>query len=341
MNSYADALESYLIPAEEGFMDKVKSATKWVGKTLMKILEVIKRGLLSIVKKVRALFASKNKKRESPKELAEKLSKENDELKKKIAYLEQNYADEKAEHQRDNRRAVGEFLKDDKKIEKLESKKERASNMIADLKKQVKDNEDKMQAYKESVSNANDYKRFEKVCLAFIAQSSQQINKAYTVLPKLVAYAKKYDNTTRKRELSDDDDDDMMDRSFYTKIQSDLPTMASGSWSNLYKTLKYTYLKSVQENSAYVEWRSDVGRGLEILVKQSTQTIEYLEKMVKDINANNDTSNNAAYKWIVDDITRNEGFIDMLRCTVSVCNSILDCYTKHDAMITHTVYDSI
>ena len=42
MNSYADALESYLIPAEEGFTDKVKSAVSKVLEVINKLIEKIK-----------------------------------------------------------------------------------------------------------------------------------------------------------------------------------------------------------------------------------------------------------------------------------------------------------
>ena len=55
MNSYADALESYLIPAEEGFMDKVKSAGKW-------IIELFKKSIKFITELIKKLFSKQPKK---------------------------------------------------------------------------------------------------------------------------------------------------------------------------------------------------------------------------------------------------------------------------------------
>ena len=175
--------------------------------------------------------------------------------------------------------------------------------------------------------------------MTFIALVSQQSNKAYTALPKLVAEAKKYDNKPRK-DIYDPDDESLDGYDFYTKIQSSLPTMGSGQWSYLYKSLKYNYLDSLKHDAGYLEFSGNIGRGFENLVKESNKTIEYLENMVKDMN-NNGAENNPAYKIIIREITTKEGFIPMLQSSVNLANEILNCYTTHNVHIIHTVHDSI
>ena len=343
MYNYADTLESYLIPAEEGFMDGLKKVGKFIGKTLMTIIQLIRKALQSLISKIRELGSRRNEKRESPKEAISRLEKENAELKNKIDYLERSLKDEHDAHQKDIRRAVSEILKDDKKINQLSDKKERASKMIADLKKQIEANDANMEAYKNSVKNESLYEAFQKTCLQFISHVSTQINKAYTVLPKFVADAKKYDGKSKKELFDDDDDlDYAFDRDFYSRLQSSLPTMSSGQWSYLYKSLRFSYLKRVQENPGYIKWDgSTLGRAFEILIKQSNQTIDYLEKMVKDINANEGSQNNPAYHYIISEITRDEGFIPMLRSSISISNEILMCFKTHDKYIIHTIHDAI
>ena len=325
-------LESLLIEGEEiavteGLTDKIKSAASFIGRGLMEILRAIRRVLGIIVDKVRALLSKKGSK-ESPKDMAARLAKENEELKAKLSNLESDFKSEKTQN------------KDlTKKNETLESKKDRATKMIASLKKQIADNEAKMEEAKNIEKKKSYYDKFQNTCMTFIALVSQQSNKAYTALPKLVAEAKKYDNKPRK-DIYDPDDESLDGYDFYTKIQSSLPTMGSGQWSYLYKSLKYNYLDSLKHDAGYLEFSGNIGRGFENLVKESNKTIEYLENMVKDMN-NNGAENNPAYKIIIREITTKEGFIPMLQSSVNLANEILNCYTTHNVHIIHTVHDSI
>ena len=340
MNSYAEVLESYLIPAEEGFMDKVKAAGKWVGKTLMAILEAIKKVLRLMANKVRELLSRKNGKKESPNEVISRLNDENSKLKERVRHLETLEQGQRDRANANEKKVHDTQVKMINEIGKLEDKKERATNMIADLKKQIQANEDKMEAYKKAESNRNLYQNFQKAALTFISHVSTQVNKAYIALPKLVAEAKKFENKSRKDLYEDDDDDEeWYDRNFYSKVQASLPGMHSGNWSYYYKTLRYSYLEKIQKEPGYLNFGADMGRGFEILIKQCTETIEYLEKMVKDMS--NDAENNPAYKMLINGITWDEGFIPMLRSSISISNAILTCYKTHDHFIPHTVHDAI
>ena len=325
-------LESLLIEGEEiavteGFTDKIKSAAEFIGKGLMAILRAIRKILGIIVDKVRDLLSRKGSK-ESPKETADRLAKENEKLKAKLSNLESDLNSEKTQNN---------YLTNKSKT--LEDEKDKASKMIASLKKQIADNEAKMEEAKNIEKKKSYYDKFQNTCMTFIALVSQQSNKAYTALPKLVAEAKKYDNKPRK-DIYDPDDESLDGYDFYTKIQSSLPTMGSGQWSNLYKSLKYNYLDSLKHDAGYLEFSGNIGRGFENLVKESNKTIEYLENMVKDMN-NNGAENNPAYKIIIRGITTKEGFIPMLQSSVNLANEILNCYTTHNVHIIHTVHDSI
>ena len=82
-------LESLLIDGEqiavtEGLTDKIKSAAKFIGKSLLAVLRAIKSVILKIVEKISALKSRKTK-NESPKEAAARLAKENEELKAKLS----------------------------------------------------------------------------------------------------------------------------------------------------------------------------------------------------------------------------------------------------------------
>ena len=121
-------LESLLITGEEiavteGLTDKIKSAAKFIGKGLMTILNAIKRILVIIANKVRTLMS---RKQESPKDMAARLMKENEELKSKLSNFEDELNSERLKS------------KDlEKKNETLESKNDKATEMIASL---IKDN---------------------------------------------------------------------------------------------------------------------------------------------------------------------------------------------------------
>lgn len=296
-----------------------------------------------------------------------RLTKENEELKAKLSNLESDFKSEKTQNEylKEDMKRDQDFYDEskksmqkdfdnmyhlakdyqskskdlEKKNEKLESKKDRATKMIASLKKQIADNEAKMEDAKNIEKKKSYYDKFQNTCMTFIALVSQQSNKAYTALPKLVAEAKKYDNKSRK-DLDDRDDEFPGGYDFYSKLQSFLPTMGSGQWSYLYKSLRYSYLDSLKQDAGYLEFSSGIGRGFENLVKESNKTIEYLENMVKDMN-NRGAKNNPAYKIIIREITMKEGFIPMLQSSVNLANEILNCYTSHNVHIVHTVHDSI
>ena len=55
MNSYAEVLDSYLIPAEEGFMDKVKSAGKAAIDAIIRAIRWLKDKISSIINKIKNL----------------------------------------------------------------------------------------------------------------------------------------------------------------------------------------------------------------------------------------------------------------------------------------------
>jgi len=367
-SNYADVLESYIIYdiAEEGFGEAIKKAGKFVGKVLLSIIQAIKRVLQGMVNKLRQLASRKNgNKKESKNDLIERLDMENREKANKIQMLERalkNQKDttimwEEAYKERSDRAAKdgernlkelrqrneelysankeNDSLKKDNS--KLSEKKEKATKLIADLKKEIAANKEKIESIKKNANTESTYAKFRKTCLTFISHVTQQINKAYTVLPKLVAEAKKFDGADRKS-LHESKDGSYED-TFIDKRDSDLPTMASGNWSYLYKSLKFSYLPKVKENGGYLEWNYDIGRGFEILVKQATQTIEYLEKMVRDMN--NGAENNPAYKNIIQNITKDNGFIEMLRSSINLSNEILTCFVTHDKMIIHTIHDAI
>ena len=313
----------------------------------MKVLEVIKRGLAWIVKKVRALFASKNKDQDSSKSVVERLSKENEELKKKVAYLEKTYSESKKESddeisfQKKLHDSTKQLAKDKidelkKDNEKIASKKERATKMIADLKKQIKENETKMDEYKKSTSSKRNYDAFYKEALGFITHVTTQVNKAYTLLPKIAEQAKNTSNDEhqRRRRIDDDSDDSKYSN---TEIHELIPAMCSGQWSYLYKSLRYTWLPRIKNDNAYLSWKGDLGRAFEIMVKQSNDAIEYIEKTIKSLDSDKDKE---AVQFFIRCINRNEGFLDMLRSSVSLANEILNVFTEQDVWITHNVHDS-
>lgn len=359
-------LESLLIDGEqiavtEGLTDKIKSAAKFIGKTLLAVLRAIKSVILKIIEKIRALKSRKDG-NESPKEAAARLAKENEELKAKLSKLESDLSSEKFQNEtlKDRMKRNNEFYDESKKDmredydrmyglakdannknkdlaknnEKLESKKDKATKMIASLKKQISENEAKMEAIKKADKQQSRYDTFQKTSITFIALVSQQCNKAYTVLPKLIEKAKKCNG------MSEDDYYRKGGRDVINDMRSDLPTMGSGSWSYLYKTLKYSYLEHVKEDSGFLKFSSDIGRGFEVLIKESTKTIEYLEKMVSNMNSDG-AENNPAYKDIIREIMHDEGFIPMLQSSINIANSILSCYVTHDYSIIHTVHDAI
>ena len=368
-SNYADVLESYIIYdiAEEGFGEAIKKAGKFVGKVLLSIIQAIKRVLQGMVNKIRQLASRKNGgKKESKNDMIERLSQENDEKTRKIQMLERALKNQKADSEmweeaykersdraaKDGERNLKELRQRNEELysankendslkkdnSKLSEKKEKATKMIADLKKEIAANKEKIESIKKNANTESNYDEFKKASLKFISHVTQQINKAYTVLPKLVAEAKKFDGANRKA-LHESKDGSYED-TFIDKRNLDLPTMHSGNWSYLYKTLKFSYLPKVKEDKGFVKWDGEVGRGFEILIKQANQTIEYLEKMVKDMN-NGGGENNPAYKNIIQNITEDDGFIDMLRTSINLSNEILNCYVAHGERIIHTIYDAI
>ena len=315
-------LESLLIEGEEiavteGFTDKIKSAAEFIGKGLMAILRAIRKILGIIVDKVRDLLSRKGSK-ESPKETADRLAKENEKLKAKLSKLESDLNSEKTQNN---------YLTNKSKT--LEDEKDKASKMIASLKKQIADNEANEKAAKDAEKMQSKYNDFQKTAMTFIALVSQQCNKAYTLLPNLIEKAKKFNRMDVDKYV---DTSSKTDREFSRDITYNLPGMHGGSWGSLYTKLKYNYLEEIQKNSKYLYFTDNLGLGFKLLVKEATKTIEYLENMVNEMNKNG-AKNNPAYREIIEGIMMKEGFIDMLHTSINISNSILSCYTMHDKHI--------
>ena len=337
--SYADVLESYMI-AEEGFGDAIKKAGKFIGKALLSAIQFIKKAIQAMINKIRQIASRKNSKKESKKDVIARLEKENEAKASKIKMLEDALRGKDTELSKKSEevkliKSTNEFIgkhNDElsKRNVKLSEKKERATQMIAKLKKEIARNEEIKAKMDEDFLNKNEIEQFKKVALSFVAHVSTQVNKAYTALPKLISSAKKFDNTN---------DDDERIWKFLEEIESSLPTMSSGSWSSLYKKLKYNMIPEVKKDKSFIEWSGALGRSFEILIKQSLATVEYLEKMVKDIS--DESKTNKVYKSIISGITKSEGFIDMLKHSISLSNEILSCFEMHNELITHTIHDAV
>ena len=303
-------LESLLITGEEiavteGLTDKIKSAAKFIGKGLMTILNAIKRILVIIANKVRTLMS---RKQESPKDMAARLMKENEELKSKLSNFEDELNSERLKS------------KDlEKKNETLESKNDKATEMIASLKKKIDENDNQIKSIEKSKKMKSRYNEFQKTALAFIALVSQQNQKVYTILPRLIDKAKRHDNSK--------EDDVYRDRDFMRALDSSLPTMSSGSWSVLYKNLKYNYLPDIKESNNYIFGTPEIYRGFQILINESERAIRYLENMVDNIDKNG-TENNPAYKIILEEIMDEEGCMDMLYKSINIANEIITVYVN-------------
>ena len=343
--SYADVLESYMI-AEEGILSGIKAVGKMAWKGLLRIIEIIKTGLNHIREKLRKLLSrkKKNTSKESKKETINRLEEEKTKLEEKLNTLTAKTTDTYNKLNAENTKLSDENKKLRKDIKDRDEdsyfeKRRNYQNItnkdaaIARLKEEIakKDKEIKsLKAGIDSWKKDSSYANFEKLCMTFISHVSMQNNKAYTALPKLINEAKKYDGVESRRDILHE---------FSDKIEASVPTMASGNWSNIYKTIKYSYLPAVRENKKYIEFRQDIGRGFELLDSQCTQTIALLEKTVKELSASKD--NNIALNYIIMYISKEEGFIDMLRSSVSLSNKILDCYVSHDAHYMRTIHDAI
>ena len=293
-------LESLIIEGEEmiateGIGDKIKSAAKFIGRGLMEVLRAIRRVLGIIASKLKALIS---RKRESPKEAAARLTKENEELKARISTLERNYGGEKFQN------------------ETMKDKKDKATKMIASLKMEIADNEKKLKSVENARRNENKYSEFQKTALAFISLISQQCNKAYTLLPNIIEKAKKYENKS-KNDIDEDFYDDELDT---------IPNKFSGNWQRLYADLR-GYIYDIKESSQYIYATPEIYNGFSMLVKESNKTIEYLENMVNNMNKNG-TENNFAYKKIISAIMSDRGFINMLQKSVNTANEIINIYVN-------------
>ena len=338
--SYADVLESYTI-AEEGILSGIKTVGKIAWKGLLRIIEIIKTGLNHIREKLRKLLSrkKKNEPKESKKETINRLEEEKAKLEERLNALTTKTADTYNKMNAENTKLSdeNEKLRKDKKESEYWLKKLNSQNIvekdavIARLKEEIAKKDKEIESLKESKDSQKMdrlYVDFEKQCMTFISHVSMQNNKAYTALPKLINEAKKYADVESRRDIP---------YQFYDKINAAVPTMASGGWSHLYKTIKHNYLPSVKENKKYIDFKQDIGRGFEILVSQCNQTIQLLEKTVKELSAND----NVALSSIITHISAEEGFIDMLRSSVSLSNEILDCYVSHGVSYMRGVYKAI
>ena len=363
MQNYADVLEGYLIPAEEGFGDVLKKAAGAVAKGFRAALAFIRKILGAIAQKIRSIFSKKKKDNGSSEDAKSRLEKENEEMRKKIAYLEKivndkdeeiknketltrNQADaiksrddqiaaaksEKEYSEDVSRNTFNKLLDTQKSLKKESGKHERATKMIAELKKQITANEEKMKTMEKNASNKAFFARFEQIFYQFTTLVSGQINKGYSELPKIIERARAAGN----RKVSNEGEKIWkdIDEEIYDKI----PTMKSGSWSNLYKNLKYNFVPEIEKTpEEFLEFNSRLGNACELVVTQGNKCIEYLENVAKQL----ENEENDRIGAIVRQLSQEEGFIDMLKSSVSIMNKILNCYSANDINLSHNIYDTL
>ena len=362
MQNYADVLESYLI-AEEGFGDVLKKVGGAVAKGFRAALAFIRKILGAIAQKIRAIFSKKKKDNGSSEDAKSRLEKENEEMRKKIAYLEKmvndkddeikdketltrNQADaiksrddqiaaaknEKEYSEDVSRNTFNKLLDTQQSLKKESGKHERATKMIAELKKQISANEEKMKKMEKNASNKAFFARFEQIFYQFTTLVSTQINKGYAELPKIIQQAKAAGN------VKTDEDGDEIWEDIDEEIHDKIPTMHSGSWSNLYKNLRYSFLPEIQKTpKEFLEFNSRLGNACELVVTQGNKCIEYLENLAGQLK----DEDNDRISDIVRQLSKGEGFIDMLKSSVNLMNQILNCYSANDISIIHTVHDTL
>ena len=326
MLNYAEVLEGYLI-ADEGLIDGINKVGKAIGGALLAAVAFIRKIIASIANKVRTLISRKNK-GEKPEDIIARLKKDNDRLAQQVKIYSEMAHNNAVRAGQIDRDAHYRSVAAAKEFGKISDKKERATKLIVELKKKIAANEEKIQSLEKQKSESNKIAQFEKTAYQFLTHCNSQMVKAYSVLPKLISDAK-----SKNVRIDSDEGDNV-----YERIQAELPTMASGSWSYLAASLTRTYLPLVEENSAYITFNGDLGRAYEVFIKQANNTIDHLEKIAKE---NQDYGDNKFYKMIIRSLTKEEGFIPMLKRSANIANRILNCYTKHNEFITHTVYDAL
>lgn len=302
-------LESLLIEGEEliateGIGEKIKNAAKFIGKGLMNILHAIRKVLSIIVNKLKALISNKRKK-ESPKEAVVRITKENNELKAKLSKLKNSL-----------RKGSNNNVR--KANEAFEFSKDQTTGMIAALEKKIARNEVKLADLKKVYNQMDYYDDFRGDCIEFVELVNKSIRIVRSYLPKIVNDAKKYDNRGPAEDLSLNE--------LYNIDYMIMATHRPSKWPKLYESLTENFDK-VKYLFKYANIESNLTNGFQNLVKESTQTIDYLENMVKNMNNNPD---NPAYRMIISNLTGNSGFVPMLQSSINLANKILNGYIVSD-----------
>ena len=317
MQNYADVLEGYLIPAEEGFGDVLKKVGGAVLTGFKTALAFIRKILGVIAQKIRSIFSKKEKK-ETPKEAKERLEKEKAELEKRITYLEDAVNSGKFKNEQ---------LEKEKDV--IAGKHERATKMIADLKDQLNAKDEQISNLKKSKVDSEFVLRFQKTTITFVTHVSMQITKAYSELPKFVENARAAGNfkiNERGEEVLEKFDRERMYK---------MPGTNSGRWRALYASLTGTYIPKIKdENIGFsVFANSDLlAAACDLMVKNADKCISYLEDFAKSVEGN---SMNDRERDILSDISEQGGFIDMLKRSITLTNEIL---TLHES--SGYIYDS-
>lgn len=318
MQNYAEVFEGYLIPAEEGFGDVLKTVGGAVARGFKAALAFIRKILGAIGQKIREIFS--NKKKESPKEAKERLEIEKIELEKKIKYLEDAVN-------------AGKFRNDqlEKRFERESTKHDRATQMIAQLKNQLELKQAKIDAVIRDAREDREIAAFEQTLYQFTTLVSGQIAKAYSELPKIISKVNEAGYTKI------DNNGTVLYEDIDYEIRDKIPTMDSGSWRRLYTDLAGSLQKVAQSPTKYLVMNSILGRACELVVSQGNKCIDYLDQVYRSL----DSKNNDRIGWVINQISATDGFIDMLSHSVSLMNTIIDLYANHGIGIRHNVNDTL
>ena len=311
MQNYAEVLEGYLIPAEEGFGDALKKVSGAIGKGFRAAVAFIKKILGAIGEKIKAIFSSK---KENAKDAKERLENENAELKKRIKYLEDAVASGKFkvdELSKKNDDLAKQNEDTSKTNAELASKETRAKQMISDLKEKLEENEEK---YKNLTKSA-DVDNFTKFVYNFISVTSSFVMHAYSELPKIVESARAAAKSKSKENPVDFDDE-----LFYSDSEA-----GDTQWLYLYKTIKHHRLPEVREAPlAYVSAKHELATHCRSLVIECNKCIDYLEKLTNSL----ERENNPLLSEITRKLCRENEFIARLRSSVSLVYEIVGCFAK-------------
>lgn len=325
-DSYADVLESYMI-AEEGIMDKIKSAGKVIFETVRKVLRAIKEGLLKIVNKLKSLGKkdsnnntnSTTKNTSNPREEEMRLKQENEELKRQYNYNLRKLLSRETGYINENINLKSKLNSAENDKRELNYSLKNRDAKIKELKDQISENNAKIEELtksKNQTSSSNSFNfanELNKELARFVSIVTVQNNKACMALPKIINKIKSSTN------ISEDEYYDI-----YDMIENSLKI---GGWDESYKKLKYSYLPKIKENDYSLIGDLYLKRTCSEFVKQTTTIIDHLEKTVSQFEDiyNNSSSDyqKKLSKITISSLTKEEGTIYLLQLSVSLVNSIL------------------